>query len=130
MSATRILLVDDDVLLRAALAHRLRALRPGWTVTIAGDGQAALRSLKSETFDVVVTDILMPNVDGIELLMALRAAASTVKIVAMTGGATRSGKGPLQVARRLGAHEALEKPFETEALVRAIETLVGTTPAR
>lgn len=129
MSATRILLADDDVLLRAAIVHQLKALRPDWTVATATDGHAALLALKVTPFDVLVTDLMMPRFDGIELLMALRSTRIATKIVAMTGGVSFSGNGPTEVARRLGAHDVLEKPFEPETLVRVIETLVGTTSA-
>jgi DNA-binding NarL/FixJ family response regulator len=71
-------------------------------------------------YDVIVTDLIMPNGEGIETIMALRKECSSVGVVAMSGGSMHSPV-YLRMATQLGAHCALEKPFTVEQLVEAVE---------
>lgn len=74
--------------------------------------------------DLIVTDIMMPVTDGIEVIMAMRKNHPESKILAMSGGGQKLGKEPLEWARLLGAHACLEKPFGFEDLRRTIESLL------
>jgi len=124
----KILLVDDDVSLRATYSDALRMA--GLDVSEAGDGAIALAMTERTAFDVIVTDLLMPNMDGIELLMALRGAAVTTPVIVLTGGiGDRFGRRDrltepcLAAARLLGAVRTLQKPLPPSALTTEIEAL-------
>jgi DNA-binding NarL/FixJ family response regulator len=77
---------------------------------------------RSAPYDVIVTDLIMPNGEGIETIMVLRKEFSSVGVVAMSGGSTHSPV-YLRMARQLGAHVALEKPFTVGELVEAVENV-------
>ncbi len=110
-----ILLVDDDDVFRPALQKNLENL--GYKVTIAEDGQVAQQELGHQTFDLVISDIRMPRVDGIQLMKFLKQKFST-PIILMTGFAeileTKQGY-------ELGANEFIAKPFDRSDLVKAID---------
>lgn len=116
-----VLLVDDDDLLRRLLSRELRKL--GYTVIEAGDGRVAVQSFEETPVDAVVTDVVMPEQEGIETIRSLRRLAPLVPIIAMSGGA-RGTDHVLRVAVRLGADEALEKPFEVDRLHAMLQELL------
>ena len=117
-----ILVVDDDDAFRDSLCRVLRA--EGYTVEAAADGRRAMHLLVAEPPDLVITDILMPERDGLELMAEVKKANPAIKILAMSG---RGGFGRLDVlslARRLGAHATLAKPFDQEQLLAEVEALL------
>ena len=106
-----------------------RALRDaGHAVEEAVDGAQALRVIQAETPDLLITDILMPNRDGIELIAAVRQDRPAVRILAISGRRHLGSVDLLDLAARLGAHDTLEKPFSTEALLEKVAAL-GVTDA-
>jgi CheY-like chemotaxis protein len=115
---TRILVVDDDARLRITARALLEA--DGFQVVEAESGVAALKMLSSEDFEVVLTDIFMPDTDGIELIHALHRDSPDLPIVAMSGGGFDDGKEVLAVASLLGAAAIVQKPFTQRKLVGAI----------
>jgi DNA-binding NtrC family response regulator len=125
-TSSTILLVDDDPDLIGALRNRFRTAEKGrWHILTASNGKEALEVVSRSGVDVVVTDILMPDKDGLELVMELHKAHPAVKIIAMSGGGPRIGTEPLKFARQLGAHMTIEKPFEFARLVEMLEALTG-----
>jgi two-component system, chemotaxis family, chemotaxis protein CheY len=118
MRPTHILVVDDEAPLCGILAAALT--RCGHLVQVAGSGRSAERLLATNSFDVVVTDVIMPDGDGIEMIMNLRAANKHVPIIAMTGVHAFS-EVYLKTARALGARWVLSKPFMTSELLEAVE---------
>ena len=113
--ALSILLVDDDEGIRVLLTRWL--MSRGHTVTPAGNAQEASRHLHTQLFDLVVTDVVMPDGDGFELITASREAQPTARIVAISGGGMYLHGGDcLKMARGLGAHAVLMKPFTWEQL--------------
>lgn len=110
MSATRILLVDDEESLRVTLAANLEL--EGYEVVEAGSGEAALELAERETFDVVLSDIRMPGMNGVELFRALRARWPTVPCVLMSAFSLED-----LVASALseGVFTLLPKPFDIQA---------------
>ncbi|MES2693683.1 MAG: response regulator [Verrucomicrobiota bacterium] len=121
---SRILLVDDDDPLRNILRVTLEKM--GHHVVEARNGKEALRLCQAEPPDIVLTDIVMPEAEGIELIGALRRFHSDVKIIAMSGGGRVSAADYLKIARHMGATIALAKPFSQEAIAAAIAKVSGT----
>lgn len=114
-----VLIVDDDELSRKIIKNMLEEM--GATHTEANDGEEALLKLESESFDLVILDILMPNEDGIGVLLKARNRGVETPIVVMTG-ATMGETGPSysQYAERLGAKKGLEKPITFEKVKQAL----------
>ena len=113
-----ILLIDDEDLLRRTLRAALEGA--GHSVLEAANGREGLDVLDRTEVDLVVTDILMPVMEGIETILAIRRSRPTLKIIAISGAAPRSRVDFLQVAHRLGADEILHKPFAMGALNEAV----------
>lgn len=118
----RILVVDDDEMVRDAIASALR--RAGYTVDEASNGREAAERFQSQPADLVITDILMPERDGLETIMTLTRDTGGVPIVAMTGLSSRSAL-YLEMARTFGAVRVLEKPFELTELVDVTRELIA-----
>jgi DNA-binding response OmpR family regulator len=117
---TRILLVDDDVALRSMLKLGMETL--GYGVVEARDGREALKLFKDSAFDMVITDLIMPEKEGIELIMELRKQpGKPPKIIAMSGGGHMAASSHLNIARILGVKRMLAKPFGLGELQAAIE---------
>jgi len=125
--AARILVVDDYGDLLETIGELVA--EAGYDVTLTTSGRKALRMHQARPFDVIVTDIFMPELDGLELILALRQSASPVRIVAMSsGGAHIKGLDRdeyLNVARIHGADRTLAKPIDSGALVAAIRELLS-----
>jgi len=119
----QILLIDDDESLRKTL--RITLQRLGHVVAEARDGDEAIRLHEKTAFDVVLTDLIMPNKEGIETIITLRRQRPDVKIIAMSGGGRLNAKDILAVAKAMGAHQVLAKPFSHEALVAALAAVTS-----
>lgn len=113
-----ILLVEDDRACATVLQTALNTF--GYQVVIAPDGKQALRLYDPQTIDVVVADLIMPEMDGMELIMKLQAREPSVRIIAITGGGANKSEIYLRMADRLGAVKTLAKPFPLEALRLAV----------
>jgi len=122
----RILVVDDDEAVRTSVRQALK--RFGHMVTEAADGAAALRSLESEAVDLVITDIIMPEMEGIETIRILRRDRPDLPIIAMSGGGRGRSEDYLGVARTFGAACVLRKPFSPDDLLAAIATALPDPP--
>lgn len=114
----RVLLVDDDAFVRHSLETVLR--RQGCTVVAAENGKQALRLLAQGEYDWVVTDLVMPEMEGMELIREVRRQFPAVRILAMSGGGRVAPCNYLPMARMLGAHRVLEKPFLFVDLLSAL----------
>ena len=115
----RILAVDDDESFGKML--RISLIRLGHNVVVAKNGSEAIREFQREKPDLVLTDIVMPDKEGLETIMELRRLDPTVKIIAMSSG----GGGPegefLVLAEDLGAAATLAKPFTLDDIKAALE---------
>lgn len=111
-----VLLVDDEAALRADYAEWLRA--EGHAVECA-DGPAALVELARKPWDILIVDMLMPDVDGLEVIMAARALDQPPRIVAMSGDGIRNGWEYLRLADIMGADLCLSKPLDRPLLAFA-----------
>ena len=112
------MVVDDDSQIRELMCQALTQL--GHTVTCAENGAIALEYIRKQLFDSVVTDILMPGRDGLELIGELRRRHPTVRIIAISGGGRASCGHYLDAAKSLGAHAVLAKPFSFSELTAAL----------
>lgn len=126
MEEARILVVEDEAVLRRLLADILR--RQGFTVDTASDGAEALRLLDAPgDYDLVITDLQMPSVGGLELLGLLRARGVPVEAIAMTGLLT------VTIAKQtaeLGVFTVLAKPFDLEPFMRSVRSALERARAR
>ena len=122
------LVIEDDPELRRILKMSLEAADIE-TLT-AADGKRGLDLMKGTRFDFIVTDILMPTMDGLEVIQAVRADHKDVKIIAISGGGRRQpGAQVLGIAEIFGADATLFKPFTRKELLAAIEAVVGEAVA-
>ncbi|KPK56968.1 MAG: hypothetical protein AMS21_12105 [Gemmatimonas sp. SG8_38_2] len=125
MPAQSILVVDDDENICRVVQRMLSAA--GYEVEVASDGQEALAKLTPDVA-VVLSDVLMPEMDGIEMIMRLRKEAPDAKIVSMSGGGIQDKEHVLEIAQRLGAVRTLPKPFSREDLLRVVQEALGEEP--
>lgn len=117
MSEFRLLIVDDEEDLRDVLAHQLKAL--GAEIETAENGRVALEKVKSNQYDAILSDISMPEMNGLELLSRIREAGIDTPFVFITG---YGDKVKAVEALRLGAFDFLEKPWEPERLRSAVRS--------
>lgn len=119
----RVLVIDDNDDTRDILRVVLEGA--GYAVEVAADGDEGLRAQHARPADVVITDIFMPNRDGLETISRLRAEHPRVKVVVISGGgAMVRGTSYLHTAREIGAHAVLSKPFEQQALLDTLRGLL------
>jgi CheY-like chemotaxis protein len=111
-----ILIVEDDAALRETLADLFK--RAGWTTAWASDGEDALAYFRADPADLVLTDIIMPGMTGIELIRRIRGFDVETPILILTGFASYEH---CVEALRSGANDFIDKPFENEALIRQVE---------
>jgi two-component system, chemotaxis family, chemotaxis protein CheY len=119
----RILVVDDDDLIRKLVVRTLE--RAGYEVEASADGQQAARQYRKEPADLIITDLFMPEKEGMEIIMELRRDHPDVKIIAISGAGSLGPTGYLEVARMIGASSTLAKPFGQEELLDAVRQLIG-----
>ena len=116
---TRILLIDDDNAVRRLLREMLQT--GGHEVVDASNGEKALKLLHDHPCELVVTDIFMPDMDGLATLMELRKTRPEIRVIAISGGSPRVGTDMLVAAKRLGAVRTLAKPILRADLLKAVE---------
>ena len=114
----RILLVEDDAGVRATV--RIVLKRMNHDVTEAADGAAAIRRVEAEAFDLVITDVIMPEVEGLEVVRAVRARLPGCPVIAMSGGGRIAKEEILDWAAKFGARHVLAKPFSADELRRVV----------
>ena len=120
----RILVIDDDDQYREMLQDTLQ--REGYEVTGAPDGEVGLRLQHQQQFDLVITDIIMPNKEGIGTIMELRKHYPELKIIAISGGGKLVPNDYLEIAEKLGANCSLAKPFKRAEFLGTVSDLLVT----
>jgi CheY-like chemotaxis protein len=120
---SRILVVDDDDGFRRTLCQTL--LRAGHEVLAAPDGSAALKFYRQQPVDLVITDLIMPDKEGLETILELRRLQPELKIIAVSGGGRNRLGEYLPIARRLGAAKTLAKPFTSQEILAAVASLLN-----
>ena len=121
----RILIIDDDDTLRGIIAKSLT--HAGHTVTQANNGRKGVAQFKSSPTDIVITDLVMPEQEGMETIKILHRDFPALPVIAMSGGLDGSPL-YLDLTRRLGARITLTKPFTLQQLKAAIDEIVATLP--
>lgn len=119
----RILVIDDD----ATVRHTIRRLleTEGHEVEEAANGRAAMKLFREHPTDLVITDLFMPEQDGLETIRELRRAFKDVKILAVTGGGPGGAFDFRTHAVMFGAQRAMSKPFTREELLDAVREVLG-----
>ncbi len=123
----RILVIDDDVQVRELL--RLILEQGGYEVIEAGDGNEGLDRFRTEPTDLVITDIIMPEKEGIQTIRDLQRGSPEVKIIAISGGGRLSAEDCLETAECFGVDRTFTKPFRGAELLEAIQDLLGVPAA-
>jgi DNA-binding response OmpR family regulator len=117
-----ILIVEDDKDLREML--KVSLMQRKYTVVEASNGKEALLKFKPSVTDLVITDLIMPDEDGLKVIMKIREMKSTVKIIAISGGGKAGPGNYLNLAKALGADLIFSKPFSINDLIKRIEELL------
>jgi DNA-binding response OmpR family regulator len=118
----RILIVDDEENVRFTLVKALKS--DNHEIHQAADGDAALKILKEQKIDLVVTDIFMPNREGLETILEIRMNWPDIKIVAMSGGGRIRNTEFLEIAKKFGADLILKKPFSMSEFKYEVEKIL------
>lgn len=118
-----ILLIEDDRDLRAMLKAAL--VRKDFTVVEAENGKEALVQFKPGITDLVITDLIMPEEDGLKVIMKIREKKPEIKVVAISGGGKAGPGSYLSLAKALGADAIFPKPFSIADLILKIENLLS-----
>jgi len=119
-----ILLIDDEPLVRSLFGEILE--QAGYDVLLASNGHEGLERFRQTPTDLVITDLFMPEQDGLEVIMTLHHESPTVPIIAFTGNV--EGRDFLNVAKHLGAQRTLAKPIEATELIQAVQQQMQTPP--
>lgn len=119
----KILVVDDDADVRRVLQLFLE--RAGYDVAVVGDGIQAVEAFGKIPYDLVITDIVMPEKEGIETISELRQLSPELPIVAISGGGRIGAHEYLNWVRKCGVDHTFCKPIDRKSLLAAVEELVG-----
>lgn len=122
-----ILVVDDDPSVLKYVKGVLKAA--GHDVSEATNGRECMIALKDRPVDLLVTDIIMPEQEGMETIRTLRRDGNSLKIIAMTGGLPGGPTDLVKMAKMMGADRALGKPFMPADLLAAVNDVLGKPPA-
>ena len=114
----RILVIDDDSAARDTIVQVLED--GGYQVTSAEDGRVGLASFRREPPDLVITDIIMPEKEGIQTITEMRGERPGTKIIAISGGGRIGNTDFLRIARHLGAMDVIPKPFDPDDLLSCV----------
>ena len=118
----RILIIDDEQSLLNSMKRDLRGLRDKYDVFTSMKSKDTLKLIEDDAIDLLITDIYMPEKEGIELIAEVHKKYPSLKIIAMSGGGVIEKNTCLDVATKLGATCCLNKPFTREELVKAVES--------
>ena len=121
-SSKHILIVDDDEMMRAFIRELL--LINDFKITEAANGKLGLKEFRENTPDLVITDIIMPEMEGISFIRELRSHNEEIPIIAMTGNVHGRMEEYLEISSQLGADEILRKPIKSQEFLDAIERLL------
>ena len=119
----RVLVIDDEPQIRSLL--RMMLERAGYEVEEAPDGIEGIRIYRNNPVDLIISDLIMPNKDGIGMIIELKKEFPDVKIIAMSGGGLNKPEGYLEGAKKLGAQRTLTKPIDRDELLRTVSDILN-----
>lgn len=119
----RILIIDDDEVTREILDELFEM--EGYRVAKASDGKEGLKLHKENPFDLIITDIIMPEMEGLETIREIKRISPEVKIIAISGGGRLDPNGYLIMAGKLGANLTFDKPLDPAQLLKGVQRLLG-----
>lgn len=120
---SQILVVEDEKSVRAVITEILSL--SGHIVIEAAGGREGIKLYHEHPADLVITDLLMPEVDGLDLIMELRQSNPQAKIIAMSGGGILDTDSYLEIAEKFGACCGLSKPFTAEELINLVQKVLA-----
>lgn len=120
---SRVLIIDDDAAMRDVLRQTFE--RAGFDVDVAADGNEGIAHFRAHPADVVVTDIIMPDREGIETMIEIKGIDPAAKVIAISGGGRTGASDFLTLAKQLGAEEVFAKPLDRKELVASVRRLAG-----
>jgi CheY-like chemotaxis protein len=118
----RILIIDDEPIIRDVLIETLE--REGYETVVASDGNDGIKIHQENPADLIITDLIMPEKEGIETIMELRRDSQDVKIIAMSGGGKIDPNTYLQIAKTVGAVKTLAKPIRIDELLKTVQEVL------
>jgi CheY-like chemotaxis protein len=124
----KILVIDDDAIVRKTIVQLLED--DGYQVVSAEDGLRGMAMFRSEQPDLVITDIIMPEQEGIQTIAEMRKAMPDAKIIAISGSGRFSDADFLKMARSLGAMDIVSKPFDADELLTIVENCLAGRAGR
>ncbi len=120
----RVLVIDDDWQMREMM-HQVLA-RAGYEVAEAPNGEVGMNIHRQDPVDLVITDLIMPEKEGIETIRELRRDYPKLKIIAISGGGRAGADGYLSVAKTIGADRTMSKPFDLKKILDTVEELLAS----
>ena len=124
MSPKKILVIDDDDFVRGMVCNALR--KENFLVEEAQNGNEGVSKSRSFKPEVVITDMLMPDKEGIETILEIKAVNKDIKVIAMSGGGASKNMTFLEMAKKVGAEQVLSKPFKPSAMIEAIRSVLSS----
>ncbi|MBI9019715.1 MAG: response regulator [Verrucomicrobia bacterium] len=118
---THILVIDDDISIQLLFGQYLKD--KGYSVALASDGKEGLRQMHERKPDLIITDIMMPEMDGLEIIQELRKNNPALPVIAISGGIRNNTINFLPIAKKTGAYRVLEKPIELARLLETVQEL-------
>lgn len=122
----KVLIIDDDPALLRLMSMAFQ--QAGFSIIAAGDGRKGIRMAAAHRPDLVVTDIVMPDIEGIAAIRAIKLAKRAPKVIAISGAGRGQGRDYLTWARHLGADEVLAKPFRMSELLKISQSVIASKP--
>ncbi len=118
-----VIVADDDA--ETGRLMRLHLEGNGHEVSVVADGELAMKAMREKAYDLLITDLVMPNKEGIETIMESRKKYPGMKIIAISGHYLGGEGTSLPVAKKLGADAVLEKPFKFSELLTTVNAVLG-----
>lgn len=119
----RIIVIDDDDAIRLSL--KLALEDADHHVEAAANGEEGMTRFRTNPADLVITDIFMPEKEGLETIDEIKRHCPQTKIIAISGGGSMDPEDYLEIAKRVGADRSLFKPFDIQLLVATVDDLLG-----
>jgi two-component system cell cycle response regulator CpdR len=119
----KVLIIDDEPYILLMLKKMLE--KAGYEVDLASNGKEGLDLFEKHAADLVITDIIMPDKEGLEIILEMKKQRPDLKIIAISGGGRISPESYLECAKHFGASRVFQKPFKQKELISAVNELIA-----